>query len=357
MSILVMVGTMKGVWLFQSDASRETFEVTGPHLKGREIYSIAYDQGNGRILAGASSFHWGALVCRSEDLGENWIEPDEGNVKFPEGADWSIKRVWQLEPAGDGSEVFAGVEPAALFRSEDGESTFDLVKGLYDHPHRTTWQPGGGGLCLHTIVRHPQDQSRMYVAISTGGVYRTADGGATWSPANNGVRVEFAPEKHPEYGQCVHKIAMNPSMPNRFYLQNHFGLYRSDDGADSWEDIANGVPSDFGFPIVVHPHDPETAYVIPLQADVFRAMPEGKCRVYRTRNAGKSWEPLTKGLPQEDAFITVVRDGFTADSLDPAGLYFGTRNGILFASSDEGDSWRTLAENLPPIVCVKTAII
>lgn len=356
MGLILLVGTLKGAWIFRSDDSRSGFSISEPMLAGKEVYSMAYDPGNGRIFAGTSSLHWGAWLQYSDDQGETWTEPEASTIKFPEGSDWTLQRIWQIEPFGDGQTVLAGTEPAAMFRSTDGGSSFELVKGLYDHPHREAWQPGGGGLCLHTIVRDPGDPQRLYIAISTGGVYRSLDGGESWQAANKGVRAEFLPEKYPEFGQCVHKIGMS-SVPSTMYLQNHWGLYRTDDGAETWHDIANGVPSDFGFPLVVHPRDPETAYVIPLESDRFRATPEGKCRVYRTRDGGKSWQPLTEGLPQENAHLTVLRDGFTGDSLDPAGLYFGTRNGKLFASSDEGDSWRQLADDLPPIVCVKTAVL
>jgi photosystem II stability/assembly factor-like uncharacterized protein len=219
--------------------------------------------------------------------------------------------------------------------------------------------PGGGGLCLHTIMPDPGNTRRLFVAISTGGVYRTDDGGASWQPRNVGVRAQFLPpeQRYPEFGQCVHKIAGHASNPNRLFLQNHWGLYRSDDGADSWNDIANGVPSDFGFALSVDPHEPNTAFIIPLESDEFRCTPEAKLRVYRTRNAGESWEPLTEGLPQENAFETVLRDGMSTDKLKPTGIYFGTRNGKLFGSRDAGDSWQVIEADLPPVVCVKTAIV
>jgi photosystem II stability/assembly factor-like uncharacterized protein len=229
------------------------------------------------------------------------------------------------------------------------------VRGLFDHPHRPRWAPGNGGLALHTILQDPVSPDRMYVAISAGGVYRTDDGGRSWKAANRGIRVVFQPEKYPEFGQCVHKIVMHPARPERLYLQNHWGLYRSDDGAESWRDIASGVPSDFGFAMVVHPHDPDCVYIVPVESDEFRCTPEGRLRVYRTRNAGASWEPLTRGLPQTGAYETVLRDAMTSDTLDPAGIYFGTRSGQLYASADEGRSWKKILAGLPPIVCVKVA--
>jgi photosystem II stability/assembly factor-like uncharacterized protein len=217
--------------------------------------------------------------------------------------------------------------------------------------------PGGGGLCLHTIVMDPKNRDRMAIAISTAGFYRTDDGGKSWQPRNNGVRAVFLPNKMPEFGQCVHKVAHHPSRPERLFLQNHWGLYRSDDWGDSWHDIANGVPSDFGFAMQMHPHDADTVYIVPIQSDEFRVVPEAKLRVYRTRNAGASWEPLTDGLPQQDAYETILRDGLAADSHDPAGLYFGTRSGKIYGSSNDGDSWTELADGLPSVCCVKAAVI
>jgi photosystem II stability/assembly factor-like uncharacterized protein len=233
------------------------------------------------------------------------------------------------------------------------------VKGLYDHPHRPQWQPGGGGLCLHTILPDPRNKQRMHIAISTGGVYRTDDGGQTWNSRNVGVRAQFLPpdQQYPEFGQCVHKIVSHPDNPDRLFLQNHWGLYKSEDGADSWTDIANGVPSDFGFAMEADPNNEDAAYIIPLESDEFRCTPEAKLRVYRTRNAGESWEPLTKGLPQENAFETVLRDGMSADLLQPTGIYFGTRSGKLFGSNDGGESWQTIVDGLPPVVCVKTSVV
>ena len=255
--------------------------------------------------------------------------------------------------------MYCGVEPAALFKSTDAGETWSLVKGLYDHPHRSQWMPGGGGLCLHTILPDPSNSKRLFIAISTGGVYRTDDGGANWQPRNQGVRAQFLPpdQQYPEWGQCVHKIVSHPTNPQRLFLQNHWGLYKSDDGGDSWTDIANGVPSDFGFAMEIDPRNADCVYIVPLESDEFRCTPEGKLRLYRTKNAGASWEAVGNGLPQENALETVLRDGLSADSLQPTGIYFGTRSGKLFGSKDSGESWHAILESLPPVVCVKTAVV
>jgi photosystem II stability/assembly factor-like uncharacterized protein len=255
--------------------------------------------------------------------------------------------------------LYCGVEPAALFKSTDAGGSWQLVQGLYDHPHRTQWMPGGGGLCLHTILPDPSDSKRLFIAISTGGVYRTDDGGENWQPRNQGVRAQFLPEgqQYPEWGQCVHKIVSHPAKPQQMFLQNHWGLYKSENGGDSWTDIANGVPSDFGFAMEIDPNDANSVFIIPMESDEFRCTPEGKMRVYRSRNAGQSWDALGNGLPQENALETVLRDGMSTDDLKPTGVYFGTRNGKLYGSADAGESWNAIMESLPPVVCVKTAVV
>ncbi len=360
---LVLVGTMKGAFVFRSDAARDKWEEAGPYFPGRSIYAMAYDGRNGRtrLWAAVNSPFWGSFLSSTDDFGKTWTNPEQYNIKFPEDSELSLKQIWQIVPGhpDESDTLYCGVEPAALFKSTDAGETWSLVRGLFDHPHRPQWQPGGGGLCLHTILLDPTNDQRMFIAISTGGVYRTDDGGKTWQPRNQGVRAQFMPpdQQYPEWGQCVHKIVSHRSNPQRLFLQNHWGLYRSDNAGDSWQDIANGVPSDFGFALEIDPNNADTVFIIPIESDEFRCTPEAKLRVYRTRDAGESWEPLSTGLPQHDAFETILRDSLKADRNDPAGIYFGTRNGKLFASKNGGDSWTPITEGLPPITCVKTATI
>jgi hypothetical protein len=358
---LVLVGTTKGAFVFSSDAARERWSVTGPHFPGEAVYSIAYDQrgGRSRLLVGVHSNHWGATIRLSDDLGATWSGPERQAIRFPETSGLSLAQVWQILPgrAEEPDVVWCGVEPAALFRSDDAGESWAPVEGLLNHEHRPRWMPGGGGLCLHTIVLDPTNAERMAIAISTAGFYRTDDGGRSWQPRNAGVRAVFLPDKYPEFGQCVHKVTHHRARPERLFLQNHWGLYRSDDWGNSWQDIANGVPSDFGFAIQSHPHEPDTVYAIPIQSDEFRVVPDARLRVYRTRDAGASWAPLGEGLPQEQAFESVLRDGLAVDTQDPAGVYFGTRSGKLYGSANAGEGWRELADSLPPICCVKTAVV
>jgi hypothetical protein len=359
--VLLLVGTVKGAFILSSDATRTHWTIDGPHFPGESVYALAYDDRGGRrrTYAATRSFHWGSTIRMSDDHGATWTGPERQAIRFPEASGMSLVQVWQIVPGPrDTPDVlWAGVEPAALFESRDAGESWAPVDGLLAHEHRARWVPGGGGMCLHTIVADPTDDRRMLVAISTAGVYRTDDGGRSWQARNDGVRAEFLPNKHPEFGQCVHKVVHHPARPERLFLQNHWGLYRSDDWGDRWTDVANGVPSDFGFAMQMHPHDPDTVYIVPLQSDEFRCTPEAKLRVYRTRNAGASWEPLTNGLPQHDAYETVLRDAMSADTHDGAGIYFGTRSGKVYASTNDGDDWTCLADALPPICCVKAAVV
>ncbi|HXY29591.1 MAG TPA: exo-alpha-sialidase [Gemmatimonadaceae bacterium] len=359
--VVILVGTTKGLFVFRSPANRQRWTISGPFCRGHAVYAAAADTrgGQNRIWAATESAHFGTVLQWSDDWGESWVVPEAANIRFPQESGLALKQVWQISPGlpDEPNVLHCGVEPAALFESRDAGATWAPVRGLLEHPDRSKWMPGGGGLCLHTIVRDPSDHRRLLVAISTAGVYRTDDGGRSWTPRNKGVRAVFLPDHYPVFGQCVHKVVNHPTRPSRLFLQNHWGLYRSDDWGDSWTDIANGVPSDFGFAMSIHPHDPDTVFIVPIESDAFRCVPEAKLRVYRTRNAGRSWEPLTRGLPQRAAFETVLRDGMSTDTLQPAGVYFGTRSGKLYGSRTSGDTWSLLAGGLPPIVCVKSATI
>jgi len=356
---LLLVGTMKGIFLLRS-SGRQRWDVAGPYFHGQPAYALAYDSRAGRHRLWVSNCGiWGAFLRSSDDYGRSWTNPTEAPIRFPADSGAALKNIWQICP-GRPSEpdvIYCGVEPAALYESRDDGETWSLVRGLFDHPHRPRWMPGGGGLTLHTIVLDPEDPQRMYVAISAGGVYATEDGGRTWQARNRGIRVVHAPEKYPEFGQCVHKLVMHPARPDRLFLQNHWGLYRSDNRGESWQDIANGVPSDFGFAMALHPQNPDWVYIVPMESDEFRCTPEGRLRVYRTRNAGESWEALTRGLPHKGAYETVLRDALTTDTLDPAGIYFGTRSGQIYGSTDAGRIWKKILEGLPAVVSVKCAVV
>jgi BNR/Asp-box repeat len=349
MTVLLMIGTRKGLWLARSDDQRKRWELGDPHFFMQEIPACAIDTrgGRARLLVGARSEHWGPSVFHSDDDGGTWSEPA------------AVKAVWQLRPdtAARSGVVWAGTEPSALWRSEDGGESFALVDGLWDHPHRPTWEPGGGGQALHTVLPHPSDDERVLVAMSTGGVYRTDDGGKSWHPANQGIKAYFFPDPWPEYGQCVHKVARDADEPNRLFAQNHHGVYRSDDGGSHWVSIADGLPSDFGFPVVAHPARGGTAWVVPLVADRERVPPDATLGVWRTTDAGESWSAASSGLP-EDFYASVLRDAFTADDVaDPTGLYLGGRDGSVYASADEGESWSEIARHLPDILCLRAATV
>ncbi|WP_049577524.1 WD40/YVTN/BNR-like repeat-containing protein [Streptomyces sp. SBT349] len=363
--VLLAVGTRKGLFLARREVGRRAageWEFEGPHFAAQAVYAVAVDRrrpGGPRLLVGADSSHWGPSVFHSDDLGVTWREPGRAAVRFPEGTGTSLERVWQLTPAGEDEPdvVYAGTEPGALFRSADGGESFELVRTLWDHPTRERWEPGGGGLGLHTVLTGASGPEEVMVAVSTGGVYRTRDAGKSWFPSNQGVEVVFQPERFPEFGQCVHKVARDPVRRDRLFLQNHWGVYRSDDGGGSWTSIGAGLPSDFGFPVATHPRRSGVAYVFPLNADADRVPAGRRCRVYRTPDAGESWEELRTGLPDAPHYGTVLRDALCTDDADPAGVYFGNRNGEVFASADDGDSWRLLASHLPDVLCVRAVVI
>ncbi|WP_206422693.1 WD40/YVTN/BNR-like repeat-containing protein [Nocardioides pantholopis] len=360
MGTVLMVGTRKGLWVGTSDDAREEWEFTGPHMDMEEVYSCLVDtRGDVPVLlAGASSSWLGPQVRRSVDLGRTWQESPSGAVRFPEGYDASVERVWQLAAGSRPGEVWAGTEPGAVWRSVDGGETFALEEGLWNHPHRPQWGAGYGGQAFHTILPHPGDAGSVTVAISTGGVYQTADGGKSWEPRNQGIRAEFLPEgeQYPEFGQCVHKVARHPARPERLFLQNHGGVYRSEDHGASWDSIAAGLPADFGFPVVVHPHEPDTVYLFPLNAGEGRYPTDGRARVWRSRDAGESWEELGAGLP-DWFYVGVMRDAMCTDQHPSAGVYVGARNGAVWASPDSGATWRQVVANLPDVMVVRAATI
>jgi photosystem II stability/assembly factor-like uncharacterized protein len=359
---VLLIGTKKGLWIGRSDAARKDWRLDGPvpEFEMQGVYAVGIDTrgDRARLFVGGTSEHWGPAIFHSDDLGATWAEPSEGSIGFPKDADATLERVWQIQPAPAGRPgvVYAGSQPSALWKSTDGGVTFELVRGLWDHPHRTEWGAGFGGQAVHTVLPHATDPERISVAMSTGGVYQTTDGGATWSPANHGIKAHFMPDPDPEFGQCVHKLAGHPDVPERMFAQNHHGVYRSDDGGAIWKSIADGLPSDFGFPIVVHPHEPETVYVFPLIADGNRIPTGAKCRVYRSRDAGSTWEALSSGLP-EVSYIPVLRDAMTTDTADPAGVYVGTRDGCVYASADAGDTWSEVAKHLPDVLTIRAAVL
>jgi hypothetical protein len=353
---LLAIGTAKGLFLARSDNDRKSWAVSGPHFPMTGVYGVCIDTRGAvpRLLAGVTSSHYGPTVAVSDDLGASWQEPEHAPIAFPADTGAKLERVWQLS-TGAAGRIYAGTEPSALFVSEDGGQTFDLVRALWDHPHREKWAAGFGGQAIHTVLPHPSDEDSLVVAMSTGGVYRSADRGASWTAGNSGIQATFSPERYPEFGQCVHKVARDATEPSRMYAQNHHGVYRSDDGGGTWSSIADGLPSDFGFPIVAHPHRAEVVYNFPLTADSMRFPPEHRCRVFRSADAGSTWEALTEGLPDGPFYPAVLRDAMCADDADPAGIYFGTRSGEVYASRDEGDSWTQVGAHLPDILCVRAA--
>ena len=364
---MTLVGTRKGLWIGTSDEERTAWSWSGPHFPMEEVYSVLIDRRGPapRLFAGCSSSWFGPQVRRSDDLGKTWQETPNGAIRFPEdaklpdGSDATLARVWQLQPGVEDDVVWAGTEPGAIFRSTDRGESFELVRGLWDHPHRGEWDAGFGGQAFHTILPHPTDGQSVLAALSTGGVYRTSDGGESWSPANQGVKAEFMPgeRNYPEFGQCVHKVARDPADPDRLFLQNHGGVYRSDDGGSSWQDIAPGLPSEFGFAMVTHPREPNTAYTFPIDSAGARWPVDGNARVCRTTDGGATWEPLGEGSLPDGFYAAVMRDAMCTDDHDPAGLYFGGRNGAVWCSPDDGRTWQEIHKDLPDVMVVRAAAV
>ncbi len=363
--IRVLVGTRKGAFVMTSDGKREKWEVSGPHFGGWEIYHLKASPADpNRLYASQSSSWFGQVIQRSNDGGQTWEAM--GNKFTYEGVTgthlwydntphpWEFARVWHLEPSPtDPDTIYAGVEDAALFRSVNGGQTWQELPGLRTHASASSWQPGAGGMCLHTILLDPSHPDRMFIAISAAGAFRSDDEGKTWRPINRGLRSEQIPNPTAEVGHCVHRIAMHRSRPDVLFMQKHWDVMRSDDGGESWREVSGNLPSDFGFPIDVHAHEPETIYVVPIKSDSEHYPPEGKLRVYRSRTGGREWEALTNGLPQSNCYVNVLRDAMAVDSLDPCGVYFGTTGGQVYGSANSGDSWAPIVRDLPSVVSVE----
>ena len=364
-SVRVLVGTRKGAFVLTADGARKHWDVSGPHFGGWEIYHLkGSPTAPDRLYASQSSGWFGQLIQRSDDGGKTWqavgntfvYEGVPGTHQWYDGTPhpWEFARVWHLEPSGtDPDTVYAGVEDAALFRTTDGGQTWHELPGLRTHASAASWQPGAGGMCLHTILLDPSHPARMFIAISAAGAFRSDDAGQTWRPINRGLRSEGIPNPTAEVGHCVHRIAMHRARPGVLFMQKHWNVMRSDDGGESWRDVGGDLPSDFGFPIDVHAHEPETIYVVPIKSDSEHYPPEGRLRVYRSRTGGQEWEPLTKGLPQAHCYVNVLRDAMAVDSLDPCGVYFGTTGGQVYASANAGDSWTPIVRDLPSVVSVE----
>lgn len=350
---VLIVGTRKGLF-FVTTEDRKAWQLHGPFLKGKEINHATYDPQSRRIFATSNDAWFGCEIVYTSDFGETWTSARQSPA-FTEASGNKLERLWHIEPAG--GVLYAGVAPAALFKSEDNGESWSEITSLSSHPSRPHWHPGAGGLCLHSITVDPLHPLRMFVGISAVGVFKTLDGGKTWTTANKGTRAEFLPDKYPEYGQCVHKVLLSPADPKLLYQQNHCGMYRSDNDGAQWTEITSGLPSDFGFPLALHPRNKNTLYVIPLQGGEFRCPPEGKLRVFKSTDGGNNWTALTAGLPQENVFCGIYREGMCNDTHNPAGIYFGTNTGVLYGSIDEGNSWHVIAENLPPIFSVESASI
>jgi photosystem II stability/assembly factor-like uncharacterized protein len=364
-SVRVLVGTKKGAFVLSADGKRQRWTVSGPHFAGWEVYHVKASPADpDRLYASQSSGWFGQVMQRSDDAGKTWkpvgnefaYQGPTGTHQYYDGTQkpWQFKRVWHLEPSLDDPEtVYAGVEDAALFRTTDGGKTWQELSGLRNHETAQAWAPGAGGMCLHTILLDRRHAGRMYVAISAAGAFRSDDGGQSFRPINKGLRSQGIPDPAAEVGHCVHRIAQHPDRPDTLYMQKHWDVMRSDDGGGSWREVSGNLPTDFGFPIDVHAHEPDTIYVVPIKSDSEHYPPEGKLRVYRSRSGGDEWEPLTRGLPQQDCYVNVLRDAMAVDSLDTCGVYFGTTGGQVYGSADAGESWAPIVRDLPAVLSVE----
>jgi photosystem II stability/assembly factor-like uncharacterized protein len=363
--VRVLVGTKKGAFILTSDGKRENWEVAGPHFAGWEIYHMKGSPADpNRLYVSQSTGWYGQLIQRSNDGGRTWEPVDNkfvydgvpGTHQWYDGTPhpWEFKRVWHIEPSlTDPDTAYAGVEDAAIFRTADGGKSWQELSGLRGHGSGPHWQPGAGGLCLHTLILDPSNAQRIFIAISAAGAFRTDDGGVTWKAINQGLRSAQIPDPTAEVGHCVHHIAMHPSRPGVLFMQKHWDVMRSDNAGDSWREVSGNLPTDFGFAIDVHAHEPETIFVVPIKSDSEHFPLEGKLRVYRSRTGGEEWEPLTKGLPQQDCYVNVLRDAMAVDTLDSCGIYFGTTGGQVYASADGGDSWNPIVRDLPAVLSVE----
>ena len=363
--VRILVGTRKGAFILESDGARKQWDIGGPYFAGWEIYHIKGSPvAPDRIYVSQSSSWFGQQIQRSSDGGESW-EPVGNNFAYDgvpgthqwyDGTPhpWEFKRVWHLEPSlTDYDAVYAGVEDAALFHTTNGGKSWQELSGLRGHGSGPQWQPGAGGMCLHTILLDPLDPKRMFIAISAAGAFRTDNGGETWRPINKGLKSEYIPDPTADVGHCVHRLALHPSRPNVLFMQKHWDVMRSNDAGDSWHEVSGNLPTDFGFVIDVHAHEPDTIYVVPIKSDSEHFPPDGQLRVWRSRTGGNEWEPLTKGLPQANCYVNVLRDAMAVDSLDSCGIYFGTTGGQVYASADGGDTWSAIVRDLPPVLSVE----
>ena len=364
-AVRLLVGTRKGAFILTSDGTRQRWDVSGPHFAGWELYHLKGSPADpDRLYASQTSGWFGQVMQRSNDAGKTWqpvgnqfvYDGVPGTHQWYDGTPrpWEFKRVWHLEPSlTDPDTVYAGVEDAALFRSTDGGQTWHELAGLRCHGSGPSWQPGAGGMCLHTILLDPSNSERMFIAISAAGTFRSDDAGQTWRPVNRGLKSEGIPDSTAEVGHCVHRIAMHPSKPNVLFMQKHWDVMRSDDAGESWQEVSGNLPTDFGFVIDVHAHEPETIYVVPIKSDSEHFPLDGKLRVYRSRTGGNEWEALTNGLPQSNCYVNVLRDSMAVDGLDPCGVYFGTTGGQVYGSSNAGDTWTPIVRDLPPVLSVE----